>query len=1225
MSRIAVRLALAVLLICGCLSAQTNTGAITGIVYDAGGAVVPAAKVAIREITTNALVNTVTTSAGSYTVPSLPAGVYEVSVTTPGFKREIASGLEVRTTQTTTQNFTLHVGDVSESVTVTAETAMVNPNSAAVTTSVGEKFLDDLPFMDRSTLSVILLTPGAQGDPQYNGGVQSDLPGIWTQAVAPGAAISIGGGIPGGGSTLVDGSDVTAPGNGRMVMTFSRDQVSEVSIQANGIPAQYGRTTSAIINQATKSGSNTFRGNASWSHIDPYLQTQALGAAFPPTQHYDQVSLAVGGPVRIPKLYDGRNKTFFWTTVEPQRLTMFFGASRSRLPTADDLAGKFNNSYDLLDTTLRQRDINAAIASPLRSNSLRYHYALNEQGFPIGEVLATAQRPVIPNNDLSGLLAKNPIAQKVLKMLFPITPGQDTTFIHWLRKDGLPETDGNNAIWARGTKTVDNRWSFKIDQLIGQKDRFAFRHAYAPVTGTRFDWAGYQDPGDTIAQDQINSRNISLLHTHTFSPTVFNEFRVSYSRGWSLRASNEASLTKDWGAEMGLVPAIQGVGFPSIVTRGFNAQGSFNGTSIDVNMGIGNDLSWVRGRHTFKMGGEHRRVQLNRYDYGGQTGGTYSFAGQISPNTGSVNTIVDQIGGLITGSLATYVYRTVPTVAYYRWRYLATYVQDDYKLNSRLTLNVGLRWDVETPREEKYDRQGTFLPDLQGTVNGVAVTGGYAFSNTVGYGRTLWPMNYKGFQPRVGLAYAARPWMTWRASYSMIKTPLTGLGAEVDPDFNISTNSVSSSGRTGGVNPGPVNLITNPIGPLAGPSVVARDPIFFMNNANAFTFYAIPQNSEAPYIQKWHVGTQLMLGRSFALSIGYDGTKGTHLFDRSYRLNSVDPSAVVKLVGAGADFQTASAANNKLGIRNSDGSLIQGTILDAMRAYPQWFNRNISTRYDRSSNSIYHGLGVGFQKRFTAGLTFQGAYTWAKSIDDQASNYQGAGASDIFGAVPYQTVERRLERSLSVFDIPHKFNSAVSYQIPFARRKVYGNWNISALFMRSSGYPASAILGNNGWFASRGGGNALDGFTLRPDRVLGVPAINPKWRDSPFTEPFLNAAAFTIPGTETNPSIGNAPRMLPDARSPAITSLDASVFKNLNLARDGRRYLQLRVDVINVPNHPNFFINPNSSRSYGAFNWNATTRSFTPNVLFQRLDANNTGQFGNYSGRSFRLSMRIAF
>lgn len=172
-------------------------------------------------------------------------------------------------------------------------------------------------------------------------------------------------------------------------------------------------------------------------------------------------------------------------------------------------------------------------------------------------MLPTAQRPVIPNNDLSGLLAKNPMAQKILKTLFPFTPGQPTQIIRWLHPDGLPDVDGNNAIWARGSATEDNRWSFKIDQLLGSTDRIAFRHAYAPVTGTRFDWAGDADPGDSIPQDQINSRNLSLIYTHSFSPTVFNEFRASYSRGDALRAANDAALSKDWGKELGLVPAIR--------------------------------------------------------------------------------------------------------------------------------------------------------------------------------------------------------------------------------------------------------------------------------------------------------------------------------------------------------------------------------------------------------------------------------------------------------------------------------------------------------------------------------------------------------------------------------------------------------------------------------------------------------------------------------------------
>ena len=367
------------------------------------------------------------------------------------------------------------------------------------------------------------------------------------------------------------------------------------------------------------------------------------------------------------------------------------------------------------------------------------------------------------------------MAQKIIKTLFPFTPGESTPFIRWLRPDGLPDVDGNNAIFARGANTIDNRWSFKIDHLIGTTDRLAFRYSFSPVTGTRSDWGGFDDPSDPIVQDAFNSRNLSLIHSHTFTPRLFNEARLSYSRGDGLRSANDAALSRDWSKELGLVPAITGIGFPALLTRGINAQGGINGRSLDVNFGFGDDLSWIHGRHSLKMGVEHRRIQLNRYDYGGMNGGTYSFAGQTSPNTGTIQGILDQIGGLITGSLNSFVYRTAPTVAYYRWHYLAGYLQDDFKLNPHLTLNVGLRWDVETPRMEKYDNQGSFDPALKGTVNGKQVDGAYVFSGTNNLHRTLWPMNYTGFQPRLGLAWSPHSKMVWRASYNIIRTPLTGV------------------------------------------------------------------------------------------------------------------------------------------------------------------------------------------------------------------------------------------------------------------------------------------------------------------------------------------------------------------------------------------------------------------------------------------------------------------
>lgn len=1220
------------------LSGQSTLGTITGIVTDQTSAAVVGATVEVRNTGTNARLEVRTGDLGRYTAPSLPAGTYSVTVSISGFKTAVVQGVEVRTATVTSQNVTLELGAVTESVNVTGEAPLITPDSAAVTTSITNKIIQDLPFVDRSMMQVVLLTPGAQGDPQYNGGVQSELPGIFTQPVTPGASISIGGGRPGSGSVLVDGSDVTSGGFARSVMTFSGDQVQEVTVQANGIPAQYGRTTTAIVNQSTKSGTNEFRGNASWAHMEPFLQTRALGAAFDPTNRYNSFAAAIGGPVVIPKVYDGRNKTFFWATGEPQRQSLLFGASRVRLPTAEELRGNFRNSWDFLDPTLRQQNVDAAIASGVRTNQLRWHYARNAQGFPIGPILPTAQRDVIPNNDLSYLLASNPIAQKVIPMLYPITPGVDNAYVRWLRPDGLWESDGNNAVFARGVSTVDNRWSTKIDQNFGAAGRLYGRFSSAPVTGTRFQFGGPGDPADPLPQDEIISRNAALGYTHILSPTLINETRITYSRANAIRGPNNAALSRDWGAELGLLSAITGQGFPrfSGVGRGFDGDGNSNGRSVDVNVGIGNDLSWVRGAHSFKMGGEHRRIQVNRLSYGGLAGGVYNFTGQITPNTGSINAIVNELGGLITGSLNTYNFKRQQTSAYYRWRYTAAYFQDDWKVSQKLTLNLGLRYDVETPRTEKYNRQGSFLPNMTGTVNGTPVTGAFVFSGTQGLQRNLWPMNYMGFQPRIGVAYAAKSWMTLRASYNILRAPLTGNGLNIWPDINLNATQISTNQGTGGVNPGPINLITNPIGPLPAAVDLPRDPIFFMNDTNSFTMYYIPQNNDVPYVQKWNFGTQIQIGTNFSIEVGYDGNKGTHLLTQIVPYNYADPRVTAPLVAAGADFNAQNASFNPLGIRNSNGQLINGTLLTSLRPYPQFFNQRFEKAYDRSGNSIYHGLHVGFQKRFSGGLNFQGNYSWSKSIDDAgSSNLQTGEVADVFGLVFPQEVDRRSQRSLSTFDIPHKFNVAYSYELPFGTGKLIGRnagpwlnrliggYNLSGFFRVSAGYPLVIRMGNNGWWESRGGGNGLDGFTLRPDRVAGVDPITATWREDPFRRSYHNYLAFAVPGADGSPALGNSSPTMPDARSPRVTSADLSMFKNIHLDKEGKRYLQLRADAFNIANHPVFFANPNNRPS--PYSWNATSRTFLPVTQSTPIDPNNTAQFNNYAGRAFRIGARIYF
>lgn len=1207
------------------LRGQSASGSITGFVTDPTGAIVVGASVEARDLGSNRVLKTVTSDTGSYTFSPLPIGLYQIRVSMSGFKMVEVDKVEVRVAQSTAQNVALQVGQVSESVSVSGDAPLVTPTSAAVTTTVQNKLLLDLPFQDRSALSAILLTPGSQGDPQYNGGVQSEMPGIYTQAVTPGGSITVGGGRPGGGSILVDGADVTSAGNPRAVITFSADTVQEVSIQANGVPAQYGRTTAGIINQATKSGTNEFHGSGVWTHTQPFLQTRFLGSAFDPTARYNAYAGAIGGPVIIPKIYNGRNKTFFYASGEPQRQRLKIGASRARLPTRDELQGRFNNTFEFLDPTLRVKDVDAAIASPVRVNSLRYHYNLNPDGFPIGMEIPIPQRPIIPNNDLSALLAKNPLAQKLIATLYPFTPGVDTDYIHWLRPDGLYDIDGNNAIFIRGVESVDNRWSFKIDHLAGDSDRISFRYSTAPVVGTRYDWGGPDDPAGPIVQDKIDSYSTGLVYNHIFSPSITNETRVTYSRGDAFRGPNNAALSRDWGADLGLAPAVAGTGFPQILSRGTSGEGR----TLDVNFGVGSDINWIRGAHSFKMGGEYRAIQLNRISYAGLTGGNYNFAGQITPNTGSINGLVNQLGGLITGSLARYTYQAKQSSAYYRWKYYAMYFQDDWKLSRKLTLNLGLRYDVETPRKEKWDNQGWFDPALAGTVNGTPVRGAYVFANTGARQKGLWPTNFSGFQPRIGLAYAAKSWMVWRASYALLRAPITGYGNALYPDSNVNAGVINSSLGLGGVGPGHVNLVTNPIAPLPPPQTLPRDPIFFMNDLNTFSFSYIPQDSAMPRVDRWNAGVQMLLSNNLSLEIGYDGSKGTHLYAQPWGLNAVPLTVTAPLVAAGADFATQGPQFNPLKTTTSKGTVIPGTLLTSLRPFPNWFNTRIGTDYDRSGNSTYHGLNLGLQKRFSAGLTFLASYSFSKSIDDGAP-----AGNDIFGVTFQQTQAR--EKAVSNFDMSHKFRSSFSYDLPFGRGKtllsgvpgwvnhLIGGYNLAGTFTRQSGWPGVVYLGNSGWWQSSKGGTGNDGWTIRPDRLTTGEAITPTWREDPFRRTYFDPLAFVVPGTRQQPLIGSSPRTLGDARSPTTMTLDVSGSKTIRLLKDGRLQIQLRADAFNIMNHPVFFLNPNS-RSNGVWEYVASSHSFRPKPTATTMDPNNTGQYGNYAGRMFRIGARITF
>ncbi|MFN8000258.1 MAG: carboxypeptidase regulatory-like domain-containing protein [Acidobacteriota bacterium] len=1230
--------------------AQTNTGTLTGEVNDTNKAVVSGARVRATNLATNITLEVTTSGAGVFSVASLQPGTYRVTVEAAGFKTAVIEPVEVLTASTASIKIALEIGQTTETVQVVAESALLSQDSAAVSTTIENELIKELPFPERSALGAVMISAGVTGDPQYPGGVQSEVPGLFLNFAIPGGATQMGGGRPGTGSVLVDGSDNSLASLGRTGVTFSGDTIKEVTVQVTGVPAQYGRTGGGIINQSSKGGGSDFHGGLFWQHTDPGMQAWTHGTHEinrGPQKRQNYYSGFVGGPISLPKKFfgplayneDGK-KSFFFVSVEPSRyLDQFYTANRVLTPK--ELTGDLSESLELINqccaATLQAQGVEAALAqlrglyAQGRGPQLYYQFPTNANGFPLGAQYAnnTLYQP-IPGNNLSRQLAQNRLAQEIFK-LYP-TPSNPGPFTVFIRPDGLWDRTGVNAFTARGVKSVDNRYSFRIDHQISANDRANFRYTYVPVTGTRFNFLGFASPANPIAQDDNKSRNFIFSETHIFGGTKVNEFRASYTRGTQFRGPNELALSKDWGAELGLLPATLGVGYPAIGgLPAPNGIGSGGGTGLvlDTNLGFADDFSMLKGRHALKFGADVRFFQANRLDATGAFGGSYTFSGftngPATPGVAGPSVGGSNVASFILGIMSNVTVRRVQIPFYYRWKYYAGYFQDDFKVRPNLTLNLGVRYDVETPRVEKYNRQGSFDPNVTGTLNGRPVTGGFVFAGENGRPRGLWGTNFKGVQPRFGFAWTPKDFMTVRGSYSILRPGLTGLGNFIIPDLGVPNTTIG--GVNGGVNAGIVNYITNPVGPIPAPAAQSGGPLFTANFAVPY----IDPSDTFPYVQQWSLALQFKLTRSTVLETSYNGSRGTHLFGVQRDINLPSYDTLMQKVKEGANLATQTP--NPFGLTDAAGRVRTMNGFQTLRPFLQFFDQQIASIWDRNGNSIYHGLYVSLLHRFSKRLYFQGSYTWQKSIDDVSQSSNSAEAA-IFGTARAQNLTNlKAERAESTYNVPHKITFGYTWDLPVGKGRlldfkngflnnVIGGWKTSALSTIQAGYPVFVRLGSVGYFFSTGGGNALEGATtLRPNVIAGVPLTNNDWHSDPYgnnqNKRLINPAAFSVPGSLGNPAFGNAARTLSDLRNPWTEYFDANVSKRIPLHGD-RVALELRGDILGTFNHPNFFINPNNAHDF-ANAYNATT-GFVVRSDFGKFDRNNTT-----GARLIRVGIKLVF
>ncbi len=1169
----------------GIMTAQTNRGAITGTVFDSSGAVVADAVVVVTNLGTKQQIRVKTSNSGAYNVLSLDPVAYDVSVEMQGFKKETVKNVKVDTGATATVNLTLETGMVTTEVTVRADSAQANTESGTTSSTITERQIQDIPLVNRSVLDLALSLPGVTGD------AGSEDPGLSASLTVPGFNLSVNGGRAGSSNILADGVNNTGVSLARSMVSFSPETVQEFSVQTSAFSAEYGQTGGGIISATTKSGTNALNGTVLWYNRNPAVAASPWTLATQnrpgPTLKYNQFSVAAGGPVVIPKIYNGRNKTFWFAAYEP-RYRRDFLPQDTLLPSDAMRQGDFSNMVATASGYI-PADVAQRFNIPSNGDATIYNQfgQVGNQFLRLAAPAAGTTYQPFPGN----MIPKSMLDTTALKALtFVAKPGP-----YYINSGGGVSNLPNPRLLTQN----DKRSTFRIDQSISAMNRLNFRYTVTPIVKTQFTPASTTTDG----ADYSSAKQAMLSDTQTISPTMLNDLRLNYTHG---RFSTVPSIKYDpfsganLNTELGL-PNITKGGVPLLPFIGTGSSSTQEDREERYNV---TDIFYVaRSKMSWKFGVDISHSLQNEIPLFGATGGRYNIGSGLTNSTGGSNaTGGNSFAQFLLGVPDSVDLRTTLVPYYYRWESGAAFVQNDWKLKPNFTLNLGLRYSLNLPRTEKYDHQGVYRPDLAKTyaldtpitlatgrvVDSVSVVP-FAFAGKGGRSRYMYPADYRDFEPRFGFAWAPgllrNHRVTIRGGYGLSHVPNTGSARQPRPDFSGTQNFNFNTGQRDptyvmrlGENP-PVIIpqtVDQSIGIPAGDGMTYLGSLSYGGNG-----FAISQNVKTPYSQNWNFTISWQTARNTVIEVVYLGNKGTHLFLPGENINPKDIS-LLNALNTNNVSQTATIPD-PLGRVNTAGRVI--TVQQGTLGSPYLGFNALNMLYDSSANSIYHAGYVNVNHRAGRGLTFTSNYTFGKSIDDASDS-----GVDSFVLTTGHTSgnlvvggSRHADRSVSMFDTRHVFNTTAIYDLPFGRGRRFlsrtwkplgtavEGWTLSGLFRLNSGFPS--------WVTLVDGNQLTDTtHTVRPDVVPGMPIINPLYRKSCPSEnicqPYLNPSAFERPPLG---QLGNAPRTLDGARGPWQQYFDGSIQKNFKLGESGKRRIQFRTDLLNAFNHPVFRVGPNNT------------------------------------------------
>lgn len=1126
---------LACILFATSIYGQNNSGNIQGSVTDQSGAALAAATVSGRNLDTGLTISTATTEAGLYSLPNLPPGRYAVTVEMPNLKKYVREGVTVATGSTVSLDIQMQLGGVAENITVNADASQLETATSDIGATVQTSLVSNLPLevsgTIRNPVQFITLIPGFVGNVGNDPGSNST------------DDFKVNGGQENSTDVLVDGVSISLVSpNTQWNKGVSTEGVQEFKVLQSNFSPEYGESGDGIVSLTMKSGTNDFHGS-----VYDFLRNRALDAnswtnntsGSPKSINtQNDFGATAGGPIRIPHLYNGRDKTFFFFDYEGFRFRTG-GSGQQNVPNENYRKGDFSVLCD----------------------------SYNASG------LCIEANPNNPHTQLYDPTTHNFIPQNILTNDPNFKPSAVMTKVFAL----LPATTGattNNVTDHTVSSTKANLFDVKIDHILSDKHRISGGFDYDnTMTGGTSDLGPIF--GSTTPQD---TRYVRFSDNYIFSPSVVNQFLVGFSRRFRGEVAN--NLGQGFPAKIGLT-GVQNTTMPCIKFTGTPYEGLLNNCGdsqfADNVYQMNDSVSWVKGKHYLKFGGGFRFLQFNVRRLT-QSSGEFDFNAAETSGPGGVggDPVASSLFGLVNTSTLNY-----GAFSGVRYKDYSFFAQDSYKLRPRLTLNYGLRYDLDLPASEAFNRFSAVDPTLANPGAG-NILGAYTYFGT-GTGRNgkTRPQDTfkKAFGPRIGFAYSIDAKTVLRGGYGIFYEPLKE-GSFADQDglgfFNRQTITPTNGG------PIQIDNGVTRIFPVSGPFTPDGQ-----NGSNGVIL--VPAGSGRPAdVQSWNLDVQRQITTNLVISVAYVGSKGTHLPALNIIPNQTNPSLLPFLSTFSGDLGTNSicllgaplpapqcpaaiGAGVKLPYAGFSGPIGQ-----IFRPFPQYgdFNQeDNSFTPDRTGNSTYHAMQLQLDKRFAQGLSFLVSYTVSKNLTDADSSGPGVagfiGTNEFIGQNSYQ---RSAEKAVSELDTPQALVASFFYELPLGHGKKYlheggamdrvaSGWYVAAIGSYKSGTPTE-VYGPCGGTA----GDVLFAgchFTgaARVNVVAGVPETN-KSNFNPNTTPFWNPAAFTVAAPLT---FGNEPRSLSNARTFGSRNEDVTLGKRTRLFGE-KASLDFRAEFFNIFN-----------------------------------------------------------